>query len=737
MQWRKSWLPLLLLILLSGIPHPLVDLLQGHSVSHTVDQMFFSRDEAYGPYDLLQADGTLQFQVWRKLVFESWARGEAPFWNPYVLAGTPLLANSQSGALYPPHIVVGLVHLPVNAGVDLLAWFHFALAALGIRALALKLGAKVVPAFAAGLSFAGSSFMQAWMPLASVISTAAWIPWLLVAVAETFDPTQQRWYRLPAFAGMMLFAGHLQFAAYGFVVAAICGLFWAASHWHELNWARRTSWVLGIALGVGLAMPQLLPVLTFSKNSHRQGAPTDEGYAAYVKSAIPAGLVLSRSVFPMAQGTNTVTAGESSLPKFWPSASNPALNYAETAVTVGPLALLGIACVCAARTDWKKIGGLIAASLIALLLMTGSPLNRLLYFGLPGWSATGSPGRAMVVFLVCTVVFGAVAVSNVDLGKMNKTGKALLVGIPTFIIACAWILMMQLPTIRTLTPEQVGELFNINIPVAFFSLICVATALFWPHVRDSMKWKCMLLIAPVIGLNWSYSIGIKTYPEVSDRLPRTDARVAIINAMWPPTDLKEGLAPPNIAAVKGIRQVGGYDSLLDRDTVALLKDINGQDPAPLVNGNMMLIKPGSDLIKLAEAGVTEVWTRYSIRGLEQKGSKNGVLQYEIPGAGRAYTPTGKAEFVSESLTSLTLKANGPGVLSLRDRNLPGWTATVDGKEVQITGAMWREVELPAGIHEVVFRYVPPGYTAGIGIFALSLVVTVAVSLGFSRYRTLS
>ncbi|RYG29230.1 hypothetical protein EON81_27090, partial [bacterium] len=52
------------------------------------------------PWNVLQADSLLQFRVWRGLVFDGWRQGTIPTWNPYSLLGTPLLANSQSGALY-------------------------------------------------------------------------------------------------------------------------------------------------------------------------------------------------------------------------------------------------------------------------------------------------------------------------------------------------------------------------------------------------------------------------------------------------------------------------------------------------------------------------------------------------------------------------------------------------------------------------------------------------------------
>ncbi|HQU19727.1 MAG TPA: hypothetical protein PLA92_11835, partial [Fimbriimonadaceae bacterium] len=79
------------------------------------------------PWDVLQADAVLQFYGWRDLVFEGWRTGEVPHWNPYQLAGTPLLANSQSGAMYPLHILAGIFRLPTGLALVLLAWLHLAL----------------------------------------------------------------------------------------------------------------------------------------------------------------------------------------------------------------------------------------------------------------------------------------------------------------------------------------------------------------------------------------------------------------------------------------------------------------------------------------------------------------------------------------------------------------------------------------------------------------------------------
>ena len=60
--------------------------------------------------------------------------------------------------------------------------------------------------------------------------------------------------------------------------------------------------------------------------------------------------------------------------------------------------------------------------------------------------------------------------------------------------------------------------------------------------------------------------------------------------------------------------------------------------------------------------------------------------------------------------------------------MPGWLAKVDGSHVPLQGALWREVDLPAGEHTVEFNYVPPGLMMGmaLGVPAWLLLVGLAV-----------
>ena len=53
------------------------------------------------PHNPLIADAILQNYSWKRLARESFAAGELPLWNPYILAGQPFMASGQNGSLYP------------------------------------------------------------------------------------------------------------------------------------------------------------------------------------------------------------------------------------------------------------------------------------------------------------------------------------------------------------------------------------------------------------------------------------------------------------------------------------------------------------------------------------------------------------------------------------------------------------------------------------------------------------
>lgn len=670
------------------------------------------------PWDVLQADGVLQFYPWRDLVFDAWRHGQMPLWNPYELAGYPLLANSQSGALYPPHIAVGLAHLPTPLGLTLLAWFHLAWAGLGVYFVTRRLGGSKLGAAVGGASFTLSSFMLAWTALPSVIETVSWIPWMLAATLWLFQAERRgKPFSLLALStGMMFLAGHLQFCAYGLLAAL------TAAVWQTLPNVKRNSrsallFVGAMALGCLIAAPQLVPVLDYGQFSHRRGAPSEEGYEAYVSSALqPFELATLASPTALGDPREFAAGAEGKAPAYWPQFVKPGANFAESAVGIGPLVLTLLFLV-----PWRRRGvGLFAfIGAMALLLALGTNLNRLLYFGFPGWSASGSPGRVEILF-----VLAACCLAGLGMAQQEKLWRALLA--PALAIACA-VLLPQLvdfsPGTQPIAFLRPAALMSSLITLLATSAVALAVATFSNLARAPLH-RATILASPVlVALSFAATL-IPTGKPLRPVAADPHARIAVLNRQWRlfPAPAN-ALLPPNTASLSRIHELGGYDSLLHRDTVQYLRSVDGQDPAPLENGNMMFVKPPPNPRLLADAGVNEIWSL---------GPNGSLVKTPVPGPGVASTPQGPARIVGERFDGFTIQAVGPGPLTLRDRNMPGWHAAIDGKPAEIEGGLWKTVELPAGPHTVVFHYAPRGvnlWPISLLLLALAAWATVKGSAG--------
>jgi hypothetical protein len=83
---------------------------------------------------------------------------------------------------------------------------------------------------------------------------------------------------------------------------------------------------------------------------------------------------------------------------------------------------------------------------------------------------------------------------------------------------------------------------------------------------------------------------------------------------------------------------------------------------------------------------------------------------------------GEARVLEEHDDDLRIQTSGaePGRLVVADTMASGWTATIDGKPARPLPGALRVVEVPAGQHEVRWRYRAPGLLAGALVSLLSL-----------------
>lgn len=777
---------LLVITLLALVP--LWPIFQGNVVGpfSQIQAMLPWGGQAQGSWDILQADGVLQFWAWRSLVLEGWAAFDLPFWNPYQLMGAPLLANSQSGVLYPPHILLGLLKVPVGLALNLLAWGHLVWAGLGVYLLSRKLGASQWGATFGGAAFALCPFLLTWLPLSSVPTTVSWIPWCLAFAAGLVLGKGSWGSQLAGLAfsfAMMLLAGHLQFVFYGGLAVLLISLVLLGFRCKESGFKTAGTslgfGVLALVLGVAIALPQLAPVLLNSRTSHRVASATQEGYQAYVKGAL-APYELPGLVFPSLMGYPGQPAAvemEGNPPSYWPAYIRIGAAPGEGAWGVGPL-ILALAFFAFRRVrkegKWTTGGsspGIWATGVLALfafLLALGTPLNALLYFGIPGFSATGSPGRVIVLLVLGLCVLAALGWPQEEEEEELDKKQLLIFGAVPVVLGLAFVGLFARGNASWIKDFNVDAFVSAQFSQGLIPLVLAIVAMAATlHEMKFKRWQTALAAGCVAQLALGAWMFVPTGKPFIERQSPNPERFAAINGQWDLLVPAKAVLPPNTASVLRRRDVAGYDSLLNRDTVEILRSVNsGQDPAPPANGNIMHVKPGASLEALAEAGVswlvvagdleeppltlpepgqdetksTVYWQKVDPASAPSGLSGEGVSIFSLAGPGRAYILNGgetkKVDFALDGLSKQVLKVAGPGTLTIKDRMMEGWAATLDGKPAQLNpDSKWREVQVPAGDHTIVLSYTPPGMTPVTFAASIAAVIVALCCLIFSKTRT--
>ncbi|GAB4132770.1 MAG: hypothetical protein Fur0036_18930 [Fimbriimonadaceae bacterium] len=723
----RSWAYWLLFLLLPA--WFLAPVLSGRAIGQGIGFEIAADRWGSEPFDVLHADADLQVRPWRQLVLESWGEGRPAFWNPHQLLGAPFLANSQSAVFYPPHVVLGMMRVSPDASLNLLAWLHISLLGLGAAALARRLGAEGHGPVVAGGTVALAGFVGMWSPFASVLGSVAWMPWVWAAMVPADD--EPHWRRAGAGAlatAMMMLAGHLQFAAFGVMGAMVLALGLAVVE-------RRVAWVavsaVTVLLGALAAMPQVLPVLEGTKTSHRRTVATAEGFAAYQNSAVKL-FELPSLVSPMLLGqtrtraeltppdTTSIAVRIPPLSTYWPQYAKPGAHPAESALGVGPLALVLLALGFRHWTRRAKVA-VISLGLLGLLIALGTPFNALLYYGLPGWSGSGSPGRAAILWVIAAGLGAGLSWASVTESKATKTPLYVLLGVGLGGVAIAnWMATTQAPWLPNVAMffDQIQAQALVNaLPFVVGALACAAAALLVPDARGKVA-AALISVALATGPGW-----VPTHtPEPSHvELATGNGRVVAVNRgwnllAWP----QRAVLMPNLAMRYGMYDAFGYDSLIPATTVEALTKINGgTNPAPPTNGNMMLLGQ-TDPAELAEAGVSVVF------------APEGPQEV----AGRPLAEVnGEAVTMRSDAQGLTLDTQGKsGLVVARFIPLPGWQAFADGKPVPLQDNRWLAAEVPAGTQTVRFQYTPPGYGPGVMLGLVGILGIAALAVVGARQR---
>lgn len=127
--------------------------------------------------NFLITDPIRQQYVWRNLAISIEKSFALPLWNPYTFAGSPLLANFQSAALYPLNIL--FFFLPFSISWSVLIILEPLLGGIFMYLYLRNLKVSQEASILGTITFIFSGFSIAWMEWNTVLHVLIWLPLIL------------------------------------------------------------------------------------------------------------------------------------------------------------------------------------------------------------------------------------------------------------------------------------------------------------------------------------------------------------------------------------------------------------------------------------------------------------------------------------------------------------------------------------------------------------------------------
>jgi hypothetical protein len=221
------------------------------------DPLFVRRN--FGGRDLLGYGLPIE-----SVIHDAYSRGRLPVWNPWIAGGRPLLANPNSGALYPVRPLLAL--LPFPLAFRIFPLMHWALAGIGMIALLRSIGVSRGGAWLGAVTYVFSGVVVSEAFYNNNHPGVMLIPWILWAVARRFQSPARQTLVLATLFGLDLLVGD----PFTIVLA-----FGAALLWVFLEIAapsrKRAAVMLAVSLGLGglLALPQIVATLLWVPETNR------------------------------------------------------------------------------------------------------------------------------------------------------------------------------------------------------------------------------------------------------------------------------------------------------------------------------------------------------------------------------------------------------------------------------------------------------------------------------------
>ncbi len=710
-------------------------------------------------------DAKAHFHPQVQFLAQSLARGEWPWWNPYVFAGHPQIADPQSMIFSPPFLLLALVNgNPSFWAVDMTVLATMAFGGIGLIVYFHDRGWHWAGALIGALILSFGAAMAWRLQHYGQVVSLAYLPWLLVFLDRAIMRGSPLGGILAGVFAALIVLGRDQVALLALYVAVGYGLWCLAGAEEPARAIRRAllPLVLGALVGFAIIALPILMTLMLAAVSNR---PSIDYIGAGRGSLHPA--LLLTLVSPDIFGA----AGDSYWgPPSWTwrgtglfTAQNVGILY------VGALPfLLAMTGLLSGQLWAREIRFFTIAILIILLYALGwyTPAFHVMYALFPGVDLYRRPADAVFLIGALFAVLAGYATHRLFVAPWIKPSPIAITLVTLLLVVAAGLALFF------------GWIFDrlprLPQPMAIAAGIFVAAAILIAWARSRLALQPVLAGLVLAGFT-AADLGLNNGNNGSSALPpamfealdpatrnetitwlkthvRTDAtyrdRVELIGVgfHWPNASMPHALE--NTLGYNPVR-LGLYTRATGADDHAALPDQRRFAPlmpsyrtplanllglryiaagAPIENIDKLLTPRTLPLVKrTSEAWIYEnagalprvLFATRAVPADFEAMLKDGawpdvdfrstVLIEGAPAGAPARRP-GTATLATYANTRIEIDAESPdgGYVVLNDVWHRWWTAEIDGRRVPIVRAnvLFRAVALPPGRHRITFTFRP-------------------------------
>ena len=709
--------------------------------------------------------------------------GRGLLWNPFQNCGQPFFGISQTGLLYPPHLL--FLVLDPDLALRAVLFLHLSIGGIGAYLLGREVGVRPTAALAGALVFEMGNAMVG-LTISSPTHSApyAWMPAVLLCCERLLrQPDLRQAAILSLVLAVAMLPGMPQtvFFLYQVIILRIAWEF--ATRAVERPSALLGASLLGLGLPVLLTAIQLLPELEVARQSMRSGSLTVWEITLFgnVDPSLFRRQLLTRNL------------GQPFLPV--------SCMFAAAALIVPETRRSGI-----------FYGG-IALFFFALSFGPGTSVFDA-YSHLPGGAMFRDPNRFGWVTSFGVAVMTALGFEA--LMRAWKQGRPAGAAIALMVLPAAllWLTALTAPEEMRREYEQLWHLSLTPSQLVFsawergaaiLALVAVAIGFRAPRyahwagagmlaaigmqVLGSPPWTSMISLYPGPPPVWATK---PVFTALAGSLSPQD-RVYLIPDHATKTEFAFMAKTASLVRVPNIldyeplvtRRYADFSALMRAGSHArTLEDVLRRGPEPtdgfrrrlldLTAARFLIVAPRfADAVEAIEpplrpvevSGELSVWENpnrvpraFYVPQVEVVADAEALLERlaegnddlrrvalveELPASrqlGDGSQPhAATVRFTRDNPEDVVLEVDAPrrGFLVLADQYFPGWFATVNGQPVPIQRANYafRLVEVPAGRSIIAFRYSPRSLWAGACVSAISAITAAVLLRRSSRSRS--